>query len=145
MTYIKYLVIFQILIFLQLNLKGQSSYSFTYDDAGNATYRYVPVAKSTKSLILDTTEVEKNIQNDILEESIKIYPNPVTEGFNIDLASTFQTNPKIEVYSINGVLVYTSEYLGEILWIDLENAAPGNYVLRIISGEQQITRKIIKK
>jgi len=79
MTYIKYLVIFQILIFLQLNLKGQSSYSFTYDDAGNATYRYVPVAKSTKSLILDTTEVEKNIQNDILEESIKIYPNPVTD------------------------------------------------------------------
>jgi hypothetical protein len=74
-------------------------------------------------------------------EEIKIFPNPTTnnlfvEGVNIET---------IEVVSINGKVIKQTEVDDERITINLSNEPKGNYIIKIITGKQTISRKIIKQ
>jgi hypothetical protein len=121
---------------------------YSYNTSGNRVVRYyIPVA-TTKSTVLDTVNTElESTPSDLqsLEEAVKIYPNPATEGINISIMEGLETDAVIEIYSLSGKQVYRNSFAGDVLWIDLNGQPAGTYILKITTSKQSLSKKIIKK
>ena len=80
-------------------------------------------------------------------ESMKVvaYPNPVNAGASFRVAGLSER----EVYTISLISIDGKEYLLEessgtsVADIKLGNVVPGLYFLRVRSGDEQATRKLI--
>jgi hypothetical protein len=76
---------------------------------------------------------------------INIYPNPSTGRFNIDVELTAATANEVNIYTVEGQLVYhaakdaanNSRYI-----VDLGNDAAGVYIVRISTAGYSINRRI---
>lgn len=74
-------------------------------------------------------------------DSVKIYPNPATSILRIESNAVNVT--KVEVYSMLGQkLVGQTDRLDAI---DIDNLSSGMYLVKVYSGNQYITKRIIKK
>lgn len=80
--------------------------------------------------ILSTTE--------FVFDALSIYPNPASNFLNINTNNVID---KVEFYDIVGKLVLNSKYTNTI---DIAHLSDGLYLVRIYSGNQSITKKIIK-
>ncbi|MDR1878938.1 MAG: T9SS type A sorting domain-containing protein [Bacteroidales bacterium] len=91
--------------------------------------------------IFDVRNIE-NPDNSISEASIlgamEIYPNPVNDQLKIRNAAEAVS---VEIYSITGQLVKTTEVVGDAD-IDMSNVANGVYVVKMRNGKQIRTEKI---
>jgi endonuclease I/chitodextrinase len=78
---------------------------------------------------------------DNLFSKIKMYPNPVTGNkiyFNVSNDVT------VEVYNVLGKIVMSTEVTATKNNFDVSNLSKGIYILKINSGKQFITKKLIK-
>jgi hypothetical protein len=102
----------------------------------------VPQALSS-SLIVDknVAETATSIQNQNIENSIYVYPNPSTGIFNIEVNSAEKTN--IEVYDMLGKKIKSFELNNSRSTLDLTGSPKGMYMLRIISDGEIVNKKII--
>ncbi|HWB64048.1 MAG TPA: T9SS type A sorting domain-containing protein [Chitinophagales bacterium] len=74
---------------------------------------------------------------------VNVYPNPSTNGqWHISLGYNFIGAP-LEVYDVNGRLVYKMQIATASADISM-NTAPGIYILRIPSAQGNVVRKLIK-
>jgi aminopeptidase N len=81
-----------------------------------------------------------SIEN-ILLESIEIYPNPTANNFTI---SHLSQNAKIEIYNMLGKVVHTQNMApGEN--ISTVNLANGNYLVKIYEGKNQFCKLLTKQ
>jgi hypothetical protein len=76
-----------------------------------------------------------------LAEMVQVYPNPVTEYLSIQLPEDMPA--KVSLMNGNGGLITTGEFQGK-LDLDLRDQAKGVYVLRIITGEGTVIKKVVK-
>lgn len=74
------------------------------------------------------------------EPEMKIYPNPTANIFNV---STQSANAKITILSMDGKTMKTMTAYGKLTTIDLGGWAPGMYVIKVQSGGQLMTKKIV--
>ncbi|MCG1036974.1 endonuclease [Polaribacter sargassicola] len=74
-------------------------------------------------------------------ESFKMFPNP-TNGNNVYFSVT--EDATINVYNVLGKLVKTTEVTKSKNNIDISNLSKGIYLIKINSGKQFITKKLIK-
>jgi len=74
------------------------------------------------------------------EESLQIYPNPATSKLNI---SSLQNISSLEMWSLTGKLIYKDGLDGMQKEIDVSGFDPGLYILRVVSGKETLTRKIV--
>lgn len=74
--------------------------------------------------------------------AIEIYPNPVKDEFVVSLASN--TKSSIQLFNLNGKLVYTKNTLQNSEVIKTTNLSNGIYFLQI-QGETNAIKKIIVK
>ena len=83
---------------------------------------------------------ECNILNtpEFVLDALSIYPNPASNFLNINTNTVID---KVEFYDIVGKLVLNSKYTNTI---DIAHLSDGLYLVRIYSGNQSITKKIIK-
>ncbi|WP_343329399.1 endonuclease [Polaribacter staleyi] len=81
-----------------------------------------------------------NTKNFIFE-SFKMYPNP-TNGSRIYFS--FTEDAKINIYNLLGKLISTSVINKSKNNIDISNLSKGVYLVKINSGKQFITKKLIK-
>jgi hypothetical protein len=102
----------------------------------------VPQALSS-SLIVDknVAETATSIQNQSVENSIYVYPNPSTGIFNIEMNSAVKNN--IEVYDMLGKKIKSVELNNPRSTLDLTGSPKGMYMLRIISDGEIVNKKII--
>lgn len=77
----------------------------------------------------------------LLDESFKIYPNPITSVLHIDLKQTRTTS--IEIYDILGKRVFNS-LLTQSDSINLRFLKNGMYILKITQENASINRRLIK-
>ena len=88
-----------------------------------------------------------SVQENTIDFFADIYPNPSNTGvFNVELLFNQTSNVQLEVYNINGELV-KGETLSNIKEastnLDLSNFDSGIYVVRIISGNNVVNKRIV--
>jgi len=108
----------------------------TYNDAlqkvcfGNATLGYC-VPKTTPEIVESF--------------NVEIYPNPSNGEFVLDIANA-DNETNVEVYNTNGVLVFNGSYTNATReMLDLSNLSVGVYFVRVYSGNEMYTDKLIIK
>lgn len=83
------------------------------------------------------------------ENMLNIYPNPITEGqvyinYDIDKAD----NLNVEVYTMNGQRIlsksFNTQYSGTTR-LDLSGISAGIYIMKITSGKNSTTKKLVLK
>jgi|GEM_PF-1673781 len=80
---------------------------------------------------------------DVNRQAIAIYPNPVTDSFNVDLSSKFNTaNVTVTVTDLTGKTVRT---FGIADSYNVSELPKGIYVVKITDGKNTETKKIVKK
>jgi hypothetical protein len=72
------------------------------------------------------------------KQSVKVYPNPASQSFNIELEGAFS----IKIYDIQGKLIYEGQDTNSAE-INSSNWFPGIYFLNIYKGSECFIQKII--
>ena len=132
-----------------VNPMEEGWYTITYrvtDPSGNVSenftrnviYTYWP--KCVNSTV-DVNDVKS------LEESVSIYPNPGAGVFTVDLNGIMARDIRLEVYNSVGQSVLKqdiTEVSGKVN-VDLTGNAGGVYVLKMISGDVVVTKRLVIK
>jgi YD repeat-containing protein len=141
-----HLFILSFLLLLLGNLSGnaQTTYSFTYDAAGNRLSRIIPL-KSARIANQDTLANKQKTFDDLIgNRPVKIYPNPTKGLLKVEFPFVEETSATLMVYSAQGALVRSIQVTSTFTEIDLSNQPSGMYILRIGIGELSSEWKIIK-
>ena len=107
-------------------------YVFNIGKAAIGAVQHFAVA-STTALALEESSISKKM------ESVEFYPNPASKVLNLKIDNNIKTF-KVEITDLSGKHILNSE---NQLRIDITSLKPGVYFARVISADQQSTRKII--
>jgi len=79
-------------------------------------------------------------------ETLKLYPNP-TSGIITLQSNNLIENTDITIYNIQGQLVISEEKspTNETIQVDISNLTTGIYFVKIISGENTVIKRMVKK
>lgn len=78
------------------------------------------------------------------ETGVKVYPNPANSLLHIQLSNVSAGKMQIELCSLEGKVIRSSETGNNTTVVDIADIAEGVYVLRIITENDTFVRKIIK-
>jgi len=87
-------------------------------------------------------DLATSISEGLNPSGLNIYPNPVTDKLQIESSITVQN---IELYSIDGKVVYQSKPNTNNISISLNHLKTGIYFLRVQTNNQLFTEKIVKE
>lgn len=134
------------LMFLVLLLSVAYSYEavaqrclvFGYDAVGNRVHRTV------RNDCLEMRDVAE-VQEVIVDKEMKVYPNPTERCFKIVMPDGVKHEQSYyKLYDMNGVLLLDDKLHGKETEIDVGNYPSGVYLLKIVSGEDLISKIILK-
>ena len=86
------------------------------------------------------SDVQLSVDDEILDNSLKLYPNPVTNLLTIESKNV--TISKVEIYSILGEKI--KEIHSDFKTIRTDNLPNGIYIIRIYSEKGMVMKKTIK-
>ena len=108
-----------------------------------------------QSMLIDYVRVYKDVSavseiNNDLINSIKLYPNPSKDSFNVQLNNTLSCKSvKIVVFSVGGKQVLSKEFKNVTEPMDINFAdyklAAGMYMVNIITDKGTVNKKLIIK
>lgn len=117
----------------EAGIEGSFEMCWTIRIVGSATD---PVADNNTGCIT-VTRGATGI-NEVAEGEVNVYPNPATTVINIDNAEGAQ----ISVYDLSGRMVSNVNSASANQTIDASNLAKGMYIVRIVNGDNVITKKV---
>ena len=88
----------------------------------------------------------RSIENNVAV-SLDVFPNPFVSQFRLKLSRSSASPSQVELYSIDGLRVWTGEIasnLSEVQLLDFDRLRSGKYILRLVLGNQVITKQLIK-
>jgi hypothetical protein len=125
--------------FTGIDLTQVQKIKFLFNKTGAASILIADLCLSGHPPI--TTGVVNNFESTVL-----VYPNPADNNVNIDLGNSYKENTKLNMYDIQGKLVYHLENVKEeLVQIDLNNFQKGIYILNIVSDKEAKNYKIVKQ
>jgi len=77
------------------------------------------------------------------DRTVSIYPNPVSESFTL-LLNENRKNATVQIFNLVGEMILDRSVSDESNVIEMNDAAPGVYLIKIISGDRICTKKFIK-
>ncbi|MCZ2477732.1 T9SS type A sorting domain-containing protein [Aquirufa antheringensis] len=80
--------------------------------------------------------------------SLDVFPNPFTSQLRLKLSRSSASVSQVELYSIDGLRVWSAEIaanLSEVQLLDFDRLRTGKYILRLVSGNQVITKQLVKE
>lgn len=116
--------------------EGQITLKSTFKGGGGSLFNVNWYELSYKGPS-DNTAVLSNMAN---TSDIKVYPNPVSELLNIEMSDK---TSRVEIYALDGRQVYQKNTNAKQLQIDVSIYDPGNYILRVVSIDNQVSKKIV--
>lgn len=146
-----------LITFILLSLLSYSqSIQYDYDASGNRVKRIIiPLTKSTNSTgyIADTAKTRELLKIEekfkfekLYKGKIKIFPNP-TEGalmIKFENITNFE-GITLQLYDVKGTLLHSWQVSSGISYFNMQDYAPGTYILRVSRQEEKLEYKIIKK
>ncbi len=93
--------------------------------------------------VVITESVANSVAEEINKSMVTIFPNPTTDYITVDLGSEVISN--VEVYSITGSLVMTTEGNAQKQMINVSNLKNGNYFVRVIGSGSTHSSTFIKE
>ena len=115
---------------------------FTPTEAGDFTYTVtVSDGTETASASVTFTVVDDTYVDEIGNESVSVYPNPVSSVININGLSDF-ANLEVKVMNLQGQVVMT---VSNSLEINVEDVEAGVYFLNINCDGREIIKRIVVK
>lgn len=105
----------------------------------------IGLSEEDNSKQLADTQVNFEFENAI--NSVAIYPNPVEDIVNVQIPGNLivDNNCSIEIYNSTGKLLLKKKVTSTINSIDLSNSPSGIYIVKLLTNQEIITKKIIKK
>ena len=89
---------------------------------------------------MDVVEFSENLD-------LKLYPNPNSGSFSVEMNIEESQNIEIQVLSINGKIVWSENYrnqAGNRLYpINIEDHAKGIYILKVSTNRGSYTKQLI--
>jgi hypothetical protein len=91
------------------------------------------------------------IENQIADQTIRIFPNPFTDRISVQLAANIHGEASAEIFSSGGVLVRKINFvirngLAELNLSGNNQLSPGLYVLKIRQNNRiLLTEKVVRK
>jgi plastocyanin len=118
------------------------TYAYTFTVAGDNRYFCGIHGANSMSGTITVREVLGVGENNL--SSISIYPNPSSSIINLVVPNNIQSG-QIIVFDIIGKQIYSEEFESNTkISINIVNWSPGSYFLKVISGENAITKRFIK-
>ncbi len=111
-------------------------------DSAKSILRILSVDAYISANYRDTVSVSSH--NNTLEQTVRIYPNPSSGTFQIDLPDN-SGQTKFEIFSNLGRLVQTGQLEGSHKSIDMQNSAKGTYILKLTTENKVCTELLIRK
>lgn len=128
------------------NTSTMQNPSHTYTASG--VYTVTLIVTSCGDTDTATTEISvilTDIQDDLLDEALSVFPNPSTGSFNVELSLNKAENVSVIVMNAIGQQVSVTE-LGRTLnvnrQINLSGMEKGIYLLQVKVGDRQVVRRI---
>jgi hypothetical protein len=76
----------------------------------------------------------------------KVFPNPTTGNFKLELLGSDEADINVEIYGMMGEKVFQDRLFGSMLYeFDLSNMPKGIYFIRVLKGEEMGIEKVIKQ
>lgn len=86
-----------------------------------------------------------SVPNRILDNQYSIYPNPTNDYIYVDqIYSSDNVKKQIEIYDLNNRLILFVCFDKKLILIDVKNLNSGIYILKVITDDNVILKKIIK-
>ena len=82
-----------------------------------------------------------NIENEIFEKQVTLYPNPIKDKLHITTALSEEID--IKIYTILGEILLEEKITNTTI-INTQNFKHGIYLVEMTSGNKKITKKLIK-
>lgn len=82
--------------------------------------------------------------NQVLFESVSLYPNPTRDAFSIEMPQAL-IGSDIQLFNLAGNLLLTTKASQQITTFDLQNFDAGLYLVKITNQRDTFTQKIIKR
>jgi len=79
--------------------------------------------------------------------TLETFPNPFVSSFRLKLSRASSSPSTVELYSIDGLRVWSSEFaanISEVQLLDFDRLHTGKYILRLITNNQVITKQLVK-
>jgi hypothetical protein len=124
----------------------------SYSTNDEVLIRFKATSAYGNNLYLDDINIGQtptNINENEVLTSFRVFPNPVADMFNVELAMFESSNVTLQVYDITGRLVYaeTPGFMSSgnhMISIDASSWAAGLYQVKISTDAGSVTRKIMK-
>ena len=81
----------------------------------------------------------------LTEDDLVVYPNPVSDRLTVSLRTNKFQVSNMAVYDINGKLVRTQAISDNLIEMNTQSLATGNYFLRLSDGKSSVTTKFVKR
>jgi hypothetical protein len=77
---------------------------------------------------------------------IRLAPTPVQDQLRVELDEMFQEDAQWQLYDFAGRLVQTGVLSAEntVFNVEVGSLTPGNYVIRVVSGQTTLTKQFQK-
>lgn len=145
-----------VLVMLSVAYTQAQNYQLSFTGSGDANVvKNVVIENLTQGTTLTISGSDVlhlvgtvGIENqDLISNSLSVYPNPMTEQAKIEFFSNSNTNAEIQIFDISGKLILISNHSMHqgINSFEVSGLNSGIYTINIITSESQYSQKIISK
>lgn len=98
------------------------------------------------SLIVSGVNATANVNDSAFNAGISIYPNPANDVLNISFANAIADDVAVTVYDMQGRLMMSKQIgTADASALDISRFANGAYVVNLVGGGINVSKKIIKQ
>jgi hypothetical protein len=91
------------------------------------------------------SSLDSTVESEASENIFKVYPNPTTGRFTIEL-SEIATTVMVEIYGAMGEQILRQEVSGFMMYeFDLSNQPRGIYIIRVLDGSEMGIERVIRQ
>lgn len=119
--------------------------TYAYDNSGNRTSRTITSSKGMQSQSDSSKINTEKITEQVGEQSIVVYPNPVREEVNVELTGYDENlDGSITIIDQSGRLIIQQPHLSSVNTFNLSRYSKGIYFMIIKIGANQTKYTIIR-